>query len=180
MNTFSCSKKLVSRAYGRANWISSEIWQLRKNWSETERHSSRAIEYVVRRWLCFEIYVERPAYLTVPLWDVQNHFKELGATHQSLLSHYNCRIMDRFSNFDCRYSFGIQPLCPKFCMALVTRYDIISYKIWNHWVIYSYFWYMRLVAMFWQRQILVYRQSNWFESSHVGLWSRRWEITNSC
>ena len=47
------------------------------------------------------------------------------AIHQSLLRHnlvYNCG----FLTLSCFYSFGIQPMRPKFCVALVTRYDLLS------------------------------------------------------
>ena len=44
--------------------------------------------------------------------------------HQSLLSHklvYN----GNFQTLDCRYSFGIQPMWLKFCVALVTGCDLL-------------------------------------------------------
>ena len=67
---------------------------------------------------------------------------------------------------NCRYSFGIQPISPRFCFALV-------YKVWSTFknvVPLSYlflFWIhpplytSSLVAMLWQHQRLVCRITQW-------------------
>ena len=53
-------------------------------------------------------------------------------------------IMAEFQTLNCRYSFGIQLMWPKFCKALVTQCMVYFHnKIWNHWAIYSYFGYIR-------------------------------------
>ena len=49
-------------------------------------------------------------------------------TNLSILSHklvYN----GGFQTLNCCYWFGIQPMWPKFCAALVTRYDLSSQQI---------------------------------------------------
>ena len=61
------------------------------------------------------------------------------------------------------YSFRIQPMWPKCCLSLVTRYDLLSqqnfklltylFLFWKYPPLYT----SRLVAMLWQHQRLVYK-----------------------
>ena len=68
-----------------------------------------------------------------------------------------------FQTLNWNYSFRIQPMWPEFCVALVTGCDLIHYKIWNHWAIYSYFGYVChftpiYIAILWHHQRLVYNR----------------------
>ena len=52
----------------------------------------------------------------------------------------NLCIMADFQTLNCRYSFGIQ------CGLKLHGMIYFHNKIWNHWVIYSYFEYIRHYA----------------------------------
>ena len=45
--------------------------------------------------------------------------------HLSFL-HHKLMYNGSFQTLNCSYSFGVQPMLPKFCVALVTRYDLLS------------------------------------------------------
>ena len=70
--------------------------------------------------------------------------------------------MADFQTLNCRYSFRIQAMWPKFCMTLVTSYDLLSYQNLEPLSYSSLFWTYpslhtsRLVAMLWQHQKSVY------------------------
>ena len=38
----------------------------------------------------------------------------------------NLCVMPEFQTLNCRFSFGIQPMWLRFCVAIVTRYDLLS------------------------------------------------------
>ena len=48
--------------------------------------------------------------------------------HQFSLSHKLVHNGADFQTLDCCYQFGIQPLWPKVCVALITTYDLFSYQ----------------------------------------------------
>ena len=54
------------------------------------------------------------------------HLHASCVLYTSLYLVTNWYILADFQTLNCRYSFGIQPMWPKFCMALITRYDLFS------------------------------------------------------